>query len=140
MKGFGIFVAVVLGCTAISVVAGTVLWRNYGPVVREALRTLGSDASDFASHNTQEACVPEALTRVEQCDGIRCQAEVRIFTGVCLRHASHSPDLCKDVPESLMQAALWPQTVCSEQDLPHYICVQIFSELTKTCLRRTEGD
>ena len=108
------------------------------PFLEQAERAR-SEAAAFASEHEQLDCAPAAFRRVDDCDGILCQAQAPIFTKHCLASAHDSPGLCDEIPESVVKAALWPTTECLAIEAEPELCRRILMELVKACAARRAG-
>ena len=134
VKGFRLFLALFALCALVGGGGAWLLWQRYGSSVTGELDRITADAKAFASEHEQEQCVPEALARLEACDGVWCSVQTPIFTRECLRGAKPSPGLCDAVPDSLASAVFWPTSTCADLDVEQEVCQRILRELLKVCL------
>lgn len=137
MSGFRVFLIVLAFCAVAGVGGGYALWRAFGPAAVEELEGIQTDATEFAAANDQSACAPEAFRRARACDGVWCELKQPAFTQWCLSRAAPADDLCDEVPDSVVRAALWTQTACVDiDDIRPEICSRILREVLQACLRR----
>lgn len=136
MKGFRLFALILAGCVAVAAAIGAWLWHSYGGAVVSEFERIDADARAFAAANEQDDCVPEAFARLEECDGVWCQAQTPMFTSACLRLAQPSAGLCDSVPDSLPAALLWPTRTCADIEAEPEICQRILRELVTHCLAK----
>ena len=137
MKGFAIFVAVLVVSAVCAVAVGTLLWRKYQEPVKAELERLGQDVAQYSASHEQSDCAPEAFGRLAVCDGgIWCSIQASVFAKECLRRARHSPDLCDDVPKSLVESVLWPSKQCADLDVDPEMCTRILNEVVRVCAKR----
>jgi len=137
VSGFRIFLIVLALCVVVGAGVGYALWRTLGPAAVDEIRRVQSDASTFAAEHDQSACAPEAFRRSRACDGVVCEVTQPGFTRECLSRAASSEELCDEVPDSLIQGALWTQTACVDvDDVRPEVCSRILREVLKVCVGR----
>jgi hypothetical protein len=122
--------ATVFCCTA---AVGVVAWLALRhPEARDAGHT-------FANSVSQEACLPEALRRVEQCGNLSCAQAEGVFLGECLMFARPTPDLCDGVPRNAAskQAYDWTAARCSRVHAPSAYCFSVVGVLIGECFGQT---
>jgi hypothetical protein len=142
VRGFRVFLLVFGLCAVVSAIAAPYLWRGLKslkePIANEFKR-IDEDAAAFAAEHEQLDCAPEAFRRLDGCDGIWCQAQTPIFTQECLKRARPSPTLCDEMPDSMLQTALWPANQCREIEADPELCRRILLEVMKACGKRHPG-
>ena len=137
MSGFRVFLVVLALCVVVGAGVGYALWKTLGPAAVDELRRIQSDASEFAAANDQSACAAEAFRRSRACTGVLCEVTQPAFARECLSHAAPAEKLCNDVPDSLVQGALWTQTACVDVDhVRPEVCSRILREVLKVCVGR----
>jgi len=137
VSGFRIFLIVLAGCVAAGAGGGYLVWRTFGPGAVEDMRRVQNEASEFAHANDQSACAREAFRRLRACGGFWCELQQPAFTKECLSNAEPADELCDEVPDSLIQGALWTQTACVDvDDVRPEICTRILREVLTVCIAR----
>lgn len=139
MRGFRIFLVALAACAVVGTAAVMLLWQRFAPVAEEFFASVEADAASFADGRDQSACVPEALARLTRCEGLACQVKTPAFTRICLTRAAPNPAICNDVPDSLLDSILWPQTACVEIDAEPRVCERILREQVRACQGRSAG-
>jgi hypothetical protein len=127
LKGFSIFISVFALCALFALSLATLFVRRHPglrpdpaffPPVIETFRRVMSARSgveagrEYGRAHAQTDCEPEALRRLERCDGDVCRAGLEYFMITCLRAARPSSGLCADVPAELSEA-LWTINRCA---------------------------
>lgn len=132
--GIAIFVAVGL------VVTVAVWLAMRGPDNKAAITAAEEAGRAYAVSATDQACVPEALRRADECRaGAMCTVKEQAFLNACLEGAAVTPELCEGVPEKTRYtlSERWREAVCADlgrkKDFP---CTQIVRVLQRTCDRR----
>jgi len=138
MRGFSVFALLAIACVAVAAVGGALVWRWVEAPVKQEIHDLDADSLRFAAEHDQTDCTPEALRRLEACDGLWCRMKAPIFARTCLRLAHPSPGLCDGVPTSPLRATLWPIQRCAEGKLEPQMCRRIWNELLEACLARAQ--
>jgi hypothetical protein len=140
MRGFRIFLLVFGLCAVVAALAAPYAWRR----LRDAenpftggLKRVVDESTAFAGEHEQLDCAPEAFRRLDACDGFWCRAQTPIFTQECLRRARPSPGLCDEIPDSMLQAALWPTRECLEIRADPDLCRRILVEIVGACQHKT---
>ncbi len=78
---------------------GFVWWLKANlPELQEQASAAIAAGEQFAAERPQRACLPEALARLGECDGLRCELGIKFFLQGCLDAATASPGLCDGVP------------------------------------------
>lgn len=118
--------ATVVCCTAAVAVVAWLATRH--PEARDAGRA-------FAHSVSQEACLPEALRRVEQCGSLSCAQAEGVFLSECLIVAEPTPDLCDGVPRNVASTEVydWTAARCRRVDAPSGYCFVVVGTLIGEC-------
>jgi hypothetical protein len=131
----GIFVVV-----AVAIVVGAVLWfrANAGDLQKMGTRGM-AEGSAFGAGKGPATCETEALTRVEACHGIMCQAEVKIFLDACFRASTPDAHFCDGVPKrgKIFETVGWVDSECQRlgKKKGDQMCTQLLQAVPEYCSR-----
>jgi hypothetical protein len=141
MRGVRVFLLVFGACALLAALAAPYVWQRLkdlrGPLEEGAKRNL-EEAIAFAAEHEQSECAPEALRRIDACDGIWCEVGTPQFTKECLSRARPSPALCDGIPKSFVKAALWPASECLERPVEPQLCRRVLLEVLTFCTTKRE--
>jgi hypothetical protein len=93
---------------------------------------------EFGAGKKPSDCEREALTRVEACHGIVCQAEQKIFLDACFRAADTDPHFCDGVPKGgIFATAGWTDEECKRLGMKKgdQLCTQLLQAVPEYCAR-----
>lgn len=118
------------------VVVGGVGWL--GSVKDEYQAERGAievEAREFASGNSQESCVDEAVLRMTECDGMVCRVKTQDFLLTCLAESQPSPGFCAAVPprDEIMASARWSVDECSVRGAGDSSCARLLRGVQEYC-------
>lgn len=142
MRGFRVFLLVFGFCAVVAAIAAPYVWRELKDLrdpIRSEYKRVDEDVAAFTGEHEQLDCAPEAFRRLDACDGVLCQMASPMFARECLRRARPSPALCDEVPDSGLQAALWPMTECREISADPELCRRILLEIVNACTSQGRG-
>jgi hypothetical protein len=108
---------------------GFVAWLVFGnSEARDAGRA-------YARNVSQEACLPEALRRLERCGSLGCAQAEGAFLGECLMIAEPTTDLCDGVPRNAAstEAYDWTAARCRQVNAPSGYCFAVIGVLIGEC-------
>ncbi len=123
-----------------AVVVATVLWfrANKGELKNAGTRGINQGAA-FGKGKGPAECEREALTRVEACHGIMCQAEEKLFLDACFRAADPDPHYCDGVPKQgeILATMRWEQDECRRlgKKSGDQLCMQLMQAVPEYCSR-----
>src|SRR5262249_24351088 len=98
-----------------------------------------ADAAQFAQGKDAGACVTEALSAVDRCDGITCEAKTKLFLGYCLQKTGTPPDFCAGVPKrtEFIASAKWAIAECARRGHANdQRCTRIILAVQEECEKR----
>lgn len=122
-------------------VAAKFWWASSGHKMMEGLNAAGTEAETFAKTHDAPACVDEAMTRAEPCQGASslCAIHASTFLYSCLLHAKRPPDFCSGVPKTAESAKdidaedAWRTKACEKLGHPGETCEQMLMQEQLAC-------
>jgi hypothetical protein len=127
--------AFVLLTVAIGVGGYFYVSRHKDAWVAEA-KKVAEEGRAFGEGKEGSQCVDEALRRLRDCNGIMCEARVRLFLSGCLPSAAPSPELCTNAPprSEVMRSAMWAVNECGRRGMSgSHACTRLMGEVQKYC-------
>jgi len=133
----GVLAALVLTC-GLAIGAGAWWFDRNKDRLKETGQRVMQDGKDFGAHADSEACVVEALRRLDAKGGFMEQVEHKIFLEACLEAATRTPDFCVGVPpkEEIMKAAQWAVGECARRGHPTQECGRLVQAVQEACFGR----
>jgi hypothetical protein len=120
--------------------AGIVIAARWVKSQQAALQEQGkrviAEAKAFGAGKDGEACVAEALQRVQAASGFIGEAKVKVFLQHCLSAANVAPRMCDGVPApaEIMNAARWTLDECARRGKPNdQRCTRLIGALQMHC-------
>jgi len=99
-------------------------------------KKVAEEGQAFGAGKEGSQCLDEALRRVRDCNGIMCEARVRLFLSSCLPSAAPSPPLCTNAPprSEMMRTAMWAVNECGSRGMiGSQPCTRLMREVQKYC-------
>lgn len=101
----------------------------------------GNEGEAFGRGKTLEACVTEALTRLDRCGPIDmpCEGSARLFLQHCTLTAEMPSDFCNTVPKQsdIMRSAVWARAECMRRGPREpQRCARVITALQDYCGER----
>ncbi len=94
------------------------------------------EGETFASDREQSECVDEGIRKLSSCNGLMCEAQVKIFTETCIREAEPTPGFCDGVPpkSEIVKASMWAINECSRRGKPNnQRCTRLVQAVLEAC-------
>lgn len=133
-----LWVTGILALLVILVVGGAVLWfRHNEGRLREMGRSAMAEGRAFGARSSPEACVAEALRRLEG-QGLLGEVGDRIFLTACLSAAPAAPATCAGVPAptEIMASARWRVGACTRAGRPDdQACGRVLAAVQDHCTK-----
>ena len=103
--------------------------------LREGAPEAMAEADAFGRGTTQEGCVDEGISRLQQCDGFRCQVGTVAFLQACLPASQESPGFCAQVPtpDQMMNTVRWAVEQCEARGAPNEECGRLIRRVQDFC-------
>ena len=98
-----------------------------------------ADAARVSQGRDANACVTEALSRADRCDSTLCQAQTKVFLGLCLSKTGTPPDFCAGVPKRtyFFESTKWPMAECARRGRPNdQRCAMVILAVQEECWRK----
>ncbi|MBX3202497.1 MAG: hypothetical protein KF850_13060 [Labilithrix sp.] len=118
-------------------IGGVVWWVSANKDRLIAVGREGSrEAEAFARDHDQSECVDEGIRKVASCDGVLCEAQMKIFTTTCIRDARRTPGFCDDVPRmhDIVNTSRWVLDECSRRGKPNNSrCTRLVQAVPEAC-------
>jgi hypothetical protein len=109
--------------------------RHKDAWVAEA-KKVAEEGKTFGAGKEGSQCLDEALRRLKDCNGIICEARVRLFLSSCLPSAGPSPELCTNAPprSQIVRSATWAVNECGRRGMSaSQPCTRLMQETLKYC-------
>lgn len=118
-------------------IGGAVWWfaANKDRIIADGKQSV-TGAQQFAMQHDQNACVGEALRKVEACSGIMCEAQTKVFAGTCISMARPTPGFCTNVPASneILKTSTWVVAECGRRGKPNdQRCTRLVQAVPEAC-------
>jgi hypothetical protein len=136
-------VLIIFGCFAFLCLASAGAGYWWITENKDKLKGVGERAKKegaaFAYNRDAEACVDEALRRLEDHRGIVEQAEHKLFFKACLEKAARPPQFCDGVPprSELMAGAAWTVSRCVAKGKTNdQECARLMQGIIEACAQK----
>ena len=85
------------------------LWASTAKELRAMGIKVEKEARVFAKTHSEGDCVDHALSKVYECDGIKCRAMAKVFLAKCLPLSRPTAGICDGVPKQndILDFTLW---------------------------------
>ncbi len=105
------------------------LWNQRASLASswEAAQRAQDEGVLWGSGNSGEACVEQALQRLDRCQGWLCGYRSSLFLGGCLFSCESSTTFCDQVPTSWSSLLSWQQEHCRRLGRSDLGCLQVMS-------------
>ena len=90
--------------------------------------------AEFGATHDLDACLSEALARLDSCDSPGCEVLVPGFARACAEAAEYSASFCNNVSGSIRQAASWIHSRCKLRANPK-ACYKVHQQAVKPCIQ-----
>ena len=130
----GLIVALVI----VTVVAGVIIARKYGPQLVEVGKKSIEEGEEFGRGTDNEGCLNEAVARNRRVGGFGDAVKNTLFLPACLEASRPTPGFCDGVPRpfEFVRGAQWQLQQCRRYGLrPEQQCAQIFQQVQQFCER-----
>jgi hypothetical protein len=136
MKVLAIIGGTLLVLIGLAVGAGIIWFEQNKEELRVRGQAAQSQGASFGASSSQEGCVDESLSRLDQCGGLICEVMVKFFLKACLKAAPSQAGFCGGVPASgeIMASVNWTMGQCSAHDHPlDQPCARLMGAIQEHC-------
>lgn len=136
-------VLIVLGCLVLLcggvVTAGLYWFSTSGKQMMEQMSQGVQQASEegeaFGVGKDDNACLKEAMRRLQQDNSLRQTMSANMFLGSCLAKSQPTPEFCQAVPPSgeFTKTAQWSAKRCQELGVTSSACTQLMGMVQAHC-------
>jgi hypothetical protein len=111
----------VAGFIGILVCVGYFVAKSLWASTAKELRAMGikveKEARVFGKTHSEGDCVDHALSKVYECDGIKCRAMAKVFLAKCLPLSRPTAGICDSVPKQndILNFTLWAVGDCEKR-------------------------
>jgi hypothetical protein len=98
-----------------------------------------TEANAFGQGKDPAACVDETFARLDRCNGLMCQLEMRIFLTTCVRASNVPEGFCTSIPkgDQLVAGIRWRAAECKRWSRQNdQRCQAVIAGLQDYCERR----
>lgn len=106
---------------------------------RAAAEKVKAEGTSFGQGKGAEACIDEALARLQRCDGILCEVNAKVFLTSCVATSNVPQGFCATIPPrtEIIASAQWALQECERRGDPNdRACTQLIAGLQDYCERR----
>lgn len=114
-------------------------FQDNAPELRQKAQSVAAEGEQFARGRDANACVDEALARLDRSGGFMDQVALQLFLTSCLQHAAPSPELCTNVPAptEIRKTMQWSVAECARRGRPNsQRCGQLLGAIQEHCAKR----
>lgn len=98
-----------------------------------------TEATSFGRGKDPQACIDEAFTRLQKCDGILCEVQTKVFLTSCVTASNVPQRFCASIPprDQFIASAQWALADCERRGHANdRACTQLIAGLQEYCERR----
>lgn len=123
--------------------AGVFWWMKNKDALMARAKEVVAEGKEFGSHNDNQACVDEAISRYKKEPGFGSALSNNFFMRACLEASKPTPGFCDEVPgpSEIRKSVQWQIDQCARVDLSKdNYCRQLFQPVQQFCEqnKRTE--
>jgi hypothetical protein len=127
-----IFIALLVGAGFI----GYQWIESHKGEIEASAKAVRADATQFSQGKDAEACIAEALNRVDRCDGIMCEVKTKLFLDICTEKTGVPAQVCATIPKrtDFIDSAKWALAECARRGRANdQRCTRLVPVLQERC-------
>ena len=142
-------VLIVVGCLVLlcsGVVGLGIYWyvssgKQMMEQMSQGVRQSAEEGAAFGSDKEDNACLREALSRLQKDNSFQNTMAVNLFLASCLGKSNRTPEFCKDVPASgeFGKSTQWSVQRCKELGVATQGCGQLMGVVQAHCQARVDA-
>jgi hypothetical protein len=112
------------------------LWESTAKELRAMGVKVEREARVFAKTHSEGECVDHALSKVYECDGIKCRAMTKVFLAKCLPLSMPTAGICDGVPKhnDILDFTVWAVGDCEKRGAANpEECGKVLHKLAEHC-------
>ena len=143
-------VLIVVGCMVVlcsGVVGIGIYWfstsgKQMMEQMSQGVKQSAGEGATFGAGKEDNACLKEALSRIQKDESIATTVTVNMFLAGCLGKSNRTPDFCKDVPASreFAKSTQWSVQKCKELGTTTPACGHLMGVVQAHCEARASSD
>ena len=142
-------VLIVVGCMVVlcsGVVGVGIYWfstsgKQMMEQMSQGVKQSAGEGATFGAGKEDNACLKEALSRIQKDESIATTVTVNMFLAGCLGKSKRTPDFCNGVPGrgEFTKTAAWATQKCKELGVTGQACGQLMGIVQAHCNARASA-